>query len=116
MRRPCRLRNPLELSGEGEELPRFPLSITLGGSGFTDWVVSSALGFLTGSVAAGAAVYYFILGEYRTANEMLTEDIYVRLSLPLSLPLARGLSRIESQTGLWFLDYHVYTGVALPFE
>ncbi|KAK2766271.1 hypothetical protein FQN54_007788 [Arachnomyces sp. PD_36] len=33
-------------------------------------------GFLTGSVAAGAAVYYYILDEYRLSNEMLTEDIY----------------------------------------
>ena len=36
------------------------------------------LGFLAGSVAAGAAVYYYILDEYRLSNEMLTEDIYVR--------------------------------------
>ena len=36
------------------------------------------LGFLTGSVAAGAAVYYYVLDEYRLSNEMLTEDIYVR--------------------------------------
>ncbi|RDW78551.1 uncharacterized protein DSM5745_05403 [Aspergillus mulundensis] len=32
-------------------------------------------GFLTGSVAAGAVVYYYILGEYRISNNMLTEDI-----------------------------------------
>ncbi|KAL5000370.1 hypothetical protein BDV10DRAFT_162591 [Aspergillus recurvatus] len=32
-------------------------------------------GFLTGSVVAGAAVYYYILGEYRVSNNMLTEDI-----------------------------------------
>jgi hypothetical protein len=35
-------------------------------------------GFLAGSVAAGAGVYYYILDEYRLSNEMLTEDIYVR--------------------------------------
>ncbi|KAF9888218.1 hypothetical protein FE257_009213 [Aspergillus nanangensis] len=34
-----------------------------------------AFGFLAGAVAAGAAVYYYILGEYRVCNEMLTEDI-----------------------------------------
>ncbi|KAL4921537.1 hypothetical protein BDW62DRAFT_174890 [Aspergillus aurantiobrunneus] len=33
-------------------------------------------GFLSGAVVAGAAVYYYILGEYRVSNEMLTEDIY----------------------------------------
>ncbi|KAJ5959613.1 uncharacterized protein N7479_006763 [Penicillium vulpinum] len=32
-------------------------------------------GFLAGSVAAGASVYYYILGEYRLANEMLSDDI-----------------------------------------
>lgn len=35
-------------------------------------------GFLVGSVAAGASVYYYVLKEYRVANEMLTDDIYVR--------------------------------------
>ncbi|KAB8220778.1 hypothetical protein BDV33DRAFT_171738 [Aspergillus novoparasiticus] len=33
-------------------------------------------GFLTGTIVAGASVYYYILGEYRVTNEMLTEDIY----------------------------------------
>ncbi|KAL1877193.1 hypothetical protein Plec18167_004881 [Paecilomyces lecythidis] len=33
-------------------------------------------GFLFGSVLAGASVYYYILGEYRVSNEMLTEDIF----------------------------------------
>ncbi|KAL7658292.1 hypothetical protein BDQ94DRAFT_138580 [Aspergillus welwitschiae] len=32
-------------------------------------------GFLTGAIAASAGVYFYILGEYRIANEMLTEDI-----------------------------------------
>ncbi|BCR92497.1 uncharacterized protein ACHE_80397A [Aspergillus chevalieri] len=41
------------------------------------------LGFLAGSVTAGTLVYYYILQEYRTANEMLSEDIYV--CSPLSL-------------------------------
>lgn len=43
------------------------------------------LGFLSGSAAAGAAVYYYILSEYRTANEMLSEDIYVYLVFSLHL-------------------------------
>ncbi|PYH46541.1 uncharacterized protein BP01DRAFT_316565 [Aspergillus saccharolyticus JOP 1030-1] len=33
-------------------------------------------GFLSGSLAAGVAVYYYVLAEYRISNEMLTEDIY----------------------------------------
>ncbi|KAJ5856383.1 uncharacterized protein N7529_010327 [Penicillium soppii] len=32
-------------------------------------------GFLAGSVAASASVYYYVLGEYRLANEMLSDDI-----------------------------------------
>ena len=43
----------------------------------TDSFCDRVLGFLSGSAAAGAAVYYYILSEYRTANEMLSEDIYV---------------------------------------
>jgi len=38
-------------------------------------------GFLLGSTLAGASVYYYILEEYKISNEMLTEDIYVRLVL-----------------------------------
>lgn len=37
-------------------------------------------GFLLGSVTAGVAVWYYILKEYRVANEMLTDDIFVRIS------------------------------------
>ncbi|KAJ5328110.1 hypothetical protein N7452_008500 [Penicillium brevicompactum] len=32
-------------------------------------------GFLAGSVAASASVYYYVLGEYKIANEMLSDDI-----------------------------------------
>ncbi|PYH91976.1 hypothetical protein BO71DRAFT_331009 [Aspergillus ellipticus CBS 707.79] len=32
-------------------------------------------GFLTGSLVASAAVYVYVLGEYRIANESLNEDI-----------------------------------------
>lgn len=38
-------------------------------------------GFLFGSTLAGAGTYYYILEEYRTSNELLTEDIYVRLCI-----------------------------------
>jgi hypothetical protein len=38
-------------------------------------------GFLLGSTLAGAGVYYYILEEYRVSNELLTEDIYVRLCI-----------------------------------
>ncbi|KAL3460455.1 hypothetical protein BJX64DRAFT_263117 [Aspergillus heterothallicus] len=33
-------------------------------------------GFLSGALVAGGVVYYYILGEYRISNNMLTEDIY----------------------------------------
>ncbi|PKY03262.1 hypothetical protein P168DRAFT_291394 [Aspergillus campestris IBT 28561] len=42
-------------------------------------------GFLAGTVAAGAAVYYYILGEYRVSNEMLSEDIEALQSATLKL-------------------------------
>ncbi|KAJ5129653.1 uncharacterized protein N7515_005692 [Penicillium bovifimosum] len=32
-------------------------------------------GFLAGSVAASSLVYFYILSEYRLANEMLSDDI-----------------------------------------
>lgn len=38
-------------------------------------------GFLFGSSVTGAAVYYYILEEYKVSNELLTEDIYVRLCI-----------------------------------
>lgn len=38
-------------------------------------------GFLFGSTLAGAGTYYYILEEYRTSNELLTEDIYVRFCI-----------------------------------
>ncbi|KFZ20393.1 hypothetical protein V502_03197 [Pseudogymnoascus sp. VKM F-4520 (FW-2644)] len=33
-------------------------------------------GFFFGSSLTGAGVYYYVLEEYRVANELLTEDIY----------------------------------------
>lgn len=45
-------------------------------------ISDSVFGFLAGSVAAGASVYYYILAEYRFANEMLSDDIGVCLELP----------------------------------
>ncbi|MCJ1473330.1 hypothetical protein MMC13_001981 [Lambiella insularis] len=38
-------------------------------------------GFLLGSGVAGTAVYSYILDEYKVSNELLTEDIYVRLCI-----------------------------------
>ena len=38
-------------------------------------------GFLFGSTLAGAGTYYYVLEEYRMSNELLTEDIYVRLCI-----------------------------------
>ena len=38
-------------------------------------------GFFMGSTLAGAGVYYYVLQEYKASNELLTEDIYVRLCI-----------------------------------
>jgi hypothetical protein len=35
-------------------------------------------GFLFGCTLSGAAVYNYLLQEYKAANDLLTEDIYVR--------------------------------------
>jgi hypothetical protein len=35
-------------------------------------------GFLLGSLVAGGSAYFYLVKEYKLANEMLTEDIYVR--------------------------------------
>ncbi|KAJ5993701.1 hypothetical protein N7451_009425 [Penicillium sp. IBT 35674x] len=42
-------------------------------------------GFLSGTVVAGASVYYYVLGDYRVANEMLTDDISALQSATLKL-------------------------------
>ncbi len=53
-------------------------------------------GFLFGCVLSGGAVYSYVLNEYKTSNDLLTEDIYVRQSdacdvythaLQMSLPI-----------------------------
>ncbi|CAI0648657.1 unnamed protein product [Colletotrichum noveboracense] len=36
----------------------------------------SLFGFFLGSSLAGAGVYSYLLQEYKTSNELLTEDIY----------------------------------------
>jgi hypothetical protein len=36
-------------------------------------------GFLFGATTAGAGMYYYVIDEYRVSNQLLTEDIYVRL-------------------------------------
>jgi hypothetical protein len=40
---------------------------------------SRLFGFLTGTVVAGASVYYYVLADYRISNEMLNDDITVCL-------------------------------------
>lgn len=45
--------------------------------------VSSLFGFLLGSVAAGSSVYTYLLQEYKTSNDLLSEDIYVRHLTPI---------------------------------
>jgi hypothetical protein len=41
----------------------------------------SLFGFFFGSTLAGGSVYYYILEEYKASNQLLTEDIYVRLCI-----------------------------------
>ncbi len=38
-------------------------------------------GFFLGSSLAGGAVYYYALQDYKASNQLLTEDIYVRLCI-----------------------------------
>ncbi|KAL3471885.1 hypothetical protein BJX99DRAFT_236538 [Aspergillus californicus] len=52
-------------------------------------------GFLSGAVVAGATVYYYILGEYRISNTMLTEDIYALQSATQKLQTY--ISELESR-------------------
>jgi len=33
-------------------------------------------GFLLGSFASGAGLYYYVVDEYRVSNELLSEDVY----------------------------------------
>ncbi|EPS33881.1 hypothetical protein PDE_08843 [Penicillium oxalicum 114-2] len=42
-------------------------------------------GFLTGAVVAGASVYYYVLGDYRVSNEMLSDDINALQNATLKL-------------------------------
>ncbi|OBT72238.1 hypothetical protein VF21_08165 [Pseudogymnoascus sp. 05NY08] len=52
---------------EGSVLPaRKPVGAFRGG----------LFGFFLGSSLTGSGVYYYVLEEYRVANELLTEDIY----------------------------------------
>lgn len=45
----------------------------------TRFALHSLFGFFLGSTLAGSAVYYYVLQEYKTSNELLTGDIYVRI-------------------------------------
>jgi hypothetical protein len=84
---------------------------------------SSLFGFLLGSTLAGAAVYYYILEEYKLSNEMLTEDIYVCMHafylstylptwLLACLPNGCGSHHYRAQTHFLSLSYtntHTHT-------
>ncbi|EKG12179.1 hypothetical protein MPH_10662 [Macrophomina phaseolina MS6] len=49
--------------------------------------INSIFGFLAGSVTAGAGMYYYVMEEYKVANQLLSEDIYA---------LQSAVQRIES--------------------
>jgi hypothetical protein len=38
-------------------------------------------GFFLGSSIAAGGIYYYAVQEYKTSNELLTEDIYVRVCI-----------------------------------
>ncbi|KAF4533933.1 hypothetical protein BFW01_g9118 [Lasiodiplodia theobromae] len=48
---------------------------------------ATIFGFLAGSVAAGSGMYYYVMEEYKVANQLLQEDIYA---------LQSAVQRIES--------------------
>lgn len=64
--------NPWELSVEGMSWPE----ATSEGIGIADFA-TRLFGFLLGSFLSGSAAYSYLLKEYKTANDLLTEDIYV---------------------------------------
>jgi hypothetical protein len=39
------------------------------------------LGFFVGATLSGVGVFYYGLEEYKVSNELLTEDIYVRVCI-----------------------------------
>lgn len=51
------------------------------GAGQLTKVVGRLFGFLLGTVLAGGGLYYYVVDEYKVSNELLVEDIYVRISL-----------------------------------
>jgi len=67
-------------------LPHPPVPCASGIDRNTDMSDDNRLfGFLFGCVLSGGAVYSYLFQEYKTSNELLTEDIYVR-SLPFPDP------------------------------
>ena len=45
------------------------------------WGTDRLFGFFLGSSVAGGAVYYYAIQDYKASNQLLTEDIYVRLCI-----------------------------------
>lgn len=41
----------------------------------------SIFGFFAGSTVAGVAAYSYMKQEFRTANDLLVEDLYVRVAI-----------------------------------
>ncbi|KAJ5669699.1 hypothetical protein N7462_010769, partial [Penicillium macrosclerotiorum] len=64
-------------------------------------------GFLTGAVVAGASVYYYILGDYRVANEMLSDDISVSTLFISFATLALQSATIKLQSYISELEARV---------
>lgn len=95
MPRLCRHENPWVLSEEGESTKR---SGTAGANVEVLMVVLSIrlFGFLLGSFLSGGAAYSYLLKEYKVANDLLTEDIYVCISRATQEHLATKETRCSS--------------------
>ena len=55
------------------------------------------LGFFAGSTLAGAGVYFYILDEYRIANQVLNEDIHVSLLEPSVCAFGEGRDQTATE-------------------
>jgi hypothetical protein len=71
-------------------------------------------GFLLGATAAAGGMYYYVIDEYRIANELLTEDIYVRAPVqarlgPRILPCLAANSEQALQAAVQRIEGYVKT-------
>jgi hypothetical protein len=61
-----------------EIAPTYLLRQILANTNYSD---GRLLGFFVGATLAGTGVSYYVLNEYKVSNDLLTEDIYVRVCI-----------------------------------